>query len=59
MHDTIKNPTVVLEQAQGKHIFISDNAVAAVDSNGILFTTYGRDRFGDNILEVLKAVKWR
>ena len=52
---TLKNPLVVLQQANGRFLYLSQKAGVVINQNGKLITTYGAGNFDANILNVLKA----
>jgi hypothetical protein len=53
--NTIDNPKVVLEQANG-YLYLTDTTAVVISKTGKLITTYGKNNFDDSIINVLKAV---
>jgi hypothetical protein len=53
--NTIDNPKVVLEQANG-YLYLTDTTAVVISKAGKLITTYGKNNFDDSIINVLKAV---
>jgi hypothetical protein len=51
----LKNPSVVLQQANSRFLYLSQKAGVVINQNGKLITTYRSGNFDANILNVLKA----
>jgi RHS repeat-associated protein len=54
--NTVRNPAVVLSQANGgRFLFLSNNAAVVVDKAGRVVTTYGANMFKSDVIDILKA----
>jgi hypothetical protein len=50
----VKNPSVVLKQSHGGHLFVNDGAAVVLNKAGKVITTYGSDKFDDVIKGLLQ-----
>jgi hypothetical protein len=50
---TLNNPTVVLQQAGGRFLFLTEQAVVVINDAGQVVTAYGQKEFLPGVLEVL------
>ncbi|MCK6592118.1 MAG: hypothetical protein HUU21_40755 [Polyangiaceae bacterium] len=52
--EIVRNPVVVLEQAQGySYLFLSERGVVVLTGEGLVRTTYGSSDFDDAIRNIL------
>jgi hypothetical protein len=50
----VRQPTVVLSQAGGKHLFISPNGAVVLDNRQFIVTVYSKADFDAGILQILR-----
>ena len=54
--NTVRNPSVVLQQSGGQFLYISGQAAVVLNPGGRVITTYPSSMFGANVNAVLNAV---
>jgi hypothetical protein len=59
IRDTVANPTVVLQQAGGRYLYLTDQAAVAITRDGQVVTTYSQREFLPHIIEVLSVAGMR
>ena len=55
--NTIRNPSVVLQQSGGKYLYLTKQAGVVLTSNGKLITTYPASMFDEGVLNILKGIR--
>ena len=55
--NTVREPLIVLQQNGGNYMYLTEQAVVVLNSNGRVVTSYPTSMFKRDILEVLNAVK--
>jgi hypothetical protein len=59
MQTTVQQPSVVLQQSAGQHLYVSPNAAVVLNPAGQIMTTYPSSMFGSDIQALLKAASGR
>lgn len=56
VNDFVKNGKVLSQNEGNKFAFITKDGVAVVSKDGKLITTWGKDKFDDNMKEIVKML---
>ena len=56
VNDFVKNGKVLSQNEGNKYAFITKDGVAVVSKDGKLITTWGKDKFDDNMKEIIKML---
>jgi len=55
--NTVKSPSIVLQQASGNYLYLSENTVVILNKSGKLITAYQSSLFDDSIWAIFNAIR--